>query len=182
MLSDHCALRRSHCFCTLQGPFPRRFYGKVCRLYRSMRGARTHTECKNKLRHDCRRVHPNRSLASLHYSLQEAKMTKLSFTFDRRTLLRTSTGMAASAAALSLALPKGSRAETGGQAETSQTNGSGFYRFKVGDFQATVISDGYGSVPLGPIFAPNASEVDFKAMLKANFIEPMIQGTSNILV
>jgi glyoxylase-like metal-dependent hydrolase (beta-lactamase superfamily II) len=109
-------------------------------------------------------------------------MTKPSLTFDRRTLLRTSTGMAASAAALSLALPGGSRAETGGQTETSQTNGSGFYRFKVGDFQATVISDGYGSVPLGPIFAPNASEADFKAMLKANFLEPMVQGTSNILV
>ena len=109
-------------------------------------------------------------------------MTKPSLTFDRRTLLSVATGVATSAAALSSMLPGKSRAETGGQADTSQTNGSGFYRFKVGDFQATVISDGFGEVPLQPIFAPNASEAEFKAALKANFIGPMAQGTSNILV
>jgi glyoxylase-like metal-dependent hydrolase (beta-lactamase superfamily II) len=109
-------------------------------------------------------------------------MTKPSLNFDRRTLLRTGTGLAASAAALSLAPPGVSRAETGAQTEPLPTNGSGFYRFKVGDFLATVISDGYGEVPLGPIFAPNAPEADFKAVLKANFIEPMVQGSSNILV
>src|SRR6201987_1257271 len=109
-------------------------------------------------------------------------MTKPSLTFDRRTLLSVATGVATSAAALSSILPGKSRAETGGQADTSQTNGSGFYRFKVGDFQATVISDGFGEVPLQPIFAPNASEAEFKAALKANFMEPMVQGTSNILV
>jgi hypothetical protein len=58
----------------------------------------------------------------------------------------------------------------------------GFYRFKVGDFGATVISDGYGNIPLRPILAPNASEADFKELLKANFISPTVQGTSNILV
>src|SRR6202165_1691049 len=78
--------------------------------------------------------------------------------------------------------PASAQADDARQAGVESLNGSGFYRFKVGDFQATVISDGYGSVPLGPIFAPNASEADFKAMLKANFIEPMVQGTSNILV
>ena len=29
-------------------------------------------------------------------------------------------------------------------------NGPGFYRFKIGDFQATVISDGYGDFPVRP--------------------------------
>src|SRR6201987_936671 len=109
-------------------------------------------------------------------------MTKPSLTFDRRTLLSVATGVATSAAALSSMLPGKSRAETGGQADTSQTNGSRFYRFKVRDFQSTVISDGFGEVPLQPIFAPNASEAEFKAALKANFIGPMAQGTSNILV
>ena len=36
------------------------------------------------------------------------------------------------------------RAEDAGQPGTESLNGNGFYRFKIGDFQATVISDGYG--------------------------------------
>ena len=38
-------------------------------------------------------------------------------------------------------------------------HGEGFYRFKIGDFQATVISDGYGPIPV-PIFATNPSEAE----------------------
>jgi len=90
--------------------------------------------------------------------------------------------MAVSAAAATLTLSGESKAATQAQAEASPENGGGYYRFRVGDFQATVISDGHGQVPLGPIFAPNASETDFKATLRANFMEPMVQGTSNILV
>jgi glyoxylase-like metal-dependent hydrolase (beta-lactamase superfamily II) len=45
-----------------------------------------------------------------------------------------------------------------------------------------VISDGSGSVPLKPIFAPNASETDFEAVLRANFLQPVTQATSNTLV
>jgi len=59
---------------------------------------------------------------------------------------------------------------------------AGFYRFKIGNFQATVISDGYGEIPLGPVFAPNASEPELAALLRANFVPPMVQATSNILV
>jgi glyoxylase-like metal-dependent hydrolase (beta-lactamase superfamily II) len=59
---------------------------------------------------------------------------------------------------------------------------AGFYRFKIGNFQATVISDGYGEIPLGPVFAPNASEHELAALLHANFVQPMVQATSNILV
>ena len=61
-------------------------------------------------------------------------------------------------------------------------NGNGFYRFKIGDFQATVISDGYGPIPVGPIFAMNASEAELAPVLKANFMPPVIQVTNNPLV
>src|SRR5271166_6668125 len=39
-------------------------------------------------------------------------------------------------------------------------NGNGFYRFKIGDFHATVISDGYGQTPNRPILVMNASEAE----------------------
>ena len=62
-------------------------------------------------------------------------------------------------------------------------NGDGFYRFKIGDFQATVISDGYGlQIPVGPILAINASEAELAPVLKANFMQPVIQVTNNMLV
>ena len=61
-------------------------------------------------------------------------------------------------------------------------NGNGFYRFKIGDFQATVISDGYGDFPVRPVFAMNVSEAELAPMLKANFMQPTIQVTNNILV
>jgi glyoxylase-like metal-dependent hydrolase (beta-lactamase superfamily II) len=61
-------------------------------------------------------------------------------------------------------------------------NGNGFYRFKIGDFQATVISDGYGDFPVRPVFAMNASEAEVAPVLKANFMQPVIQVSNNILV
>src|SRR5580658_6696083 len=64
--------------------------------------------------------------------------------------------------------------------ETS--NGNGFYRFKIGDFRATVISDGQGPIPVSPIFVMNASEAELAAMLSANFMQPVIQATNNPLV
>ena len=36
------------------------------------------------------------------------------------------------------------QAEDARQAGAESLNGNGFYRFKIGDFQATVISDGQG--------------------------------------
>src|ERR1700722_13238613 len=68
------------------------------------------------------------------------------------------------------------------QAGAESLNGNGFYRFKIGDFQATVISDGYGPIPVGPIFATNVSEAELAPVLKANFMPPVIQVTNNILV
>jgi hypothetical protein len=52
------------------------------------------------------------------------------------------------------------KAEDARQAGAESLNGNGFYRFKIGDFQATVISDGYGPIPVGPIFAMNVSEAE----------------------
>jgi glyoxylase-like metal-dependent hydrolase (beta-lactamase superfamily II) len=78
--------------------------------------------------------------------------------------------------------PASAQAEDARQSGAEPLNGNGFYRFKIGDFQATVISDGYGPVPVGPIFAVNASEAELAPVLKANFMEPVIQVTNNPLV
>ena len=61
------------------------------------------------------------------------------------------------------------QAEDARQAGAESLNGNGFYRFNIGDFQATVISDGYGPIPVGPIFAMNDSEAELAPVLKANF-------------
>ena len=74
------------------------------------------------------------------------------------------------------------QAEDARQAGAESLNGNGFYRFMIGDFQATVISDGYGPIPVGPIFAMNVSEAELAPVLKANFMPPVIQATNNILV
>src|SRR6202795_2802419 len=80
-------------------------------------------------------------------------------------------------------LPSASaEAEDARQAGTEALNGNGFYRFKIGDFQATVISDGQGPIPVSPIFVMNASEAELAAVLSANFMQPVIQATNNPLV
>ncbi len=78
--------------------------------------------------------------------------------------------------------PGSAEAEDVRQAGPESLNGNGFYRFKIGEFQATVISDGYGPIPVGPIFAANASETELAPVLKANFMPPVIQVTNNPLV
>src|ERR1700719_3281154 len=78
--------------------------------------------------------------------------------------------------------PASAQAEDARQAGAESLNGNGFYRFKIGDFQATVISDGYGPISVGPIFAMNASEAELAPVLKANFMQPVIQAPNNPLV
>jgi glyoxylase-like metal-dependent hydrolase (beta-lactamase superfamily II) len=68
------------------------------------------------------------------------------------------------------------------QAGAEPLNGNGFYRFKIGDFQATVISDGQGPIPVSPILVMNASEAELAAVLSANFMQPAIQATNNPLL
>jgi glyoxylase-like metal-dependent hydrolase (beta-lactamase superfamily II) len=77
--------------------------------------------------------------------------------------------------------PASVQAENAHHAEAEPLNGNGFYRFNIGAFQATVISDGYGPIP-APIFAVNAAEAELASALKANFMQPVIQVTSNPLV
>src|SRR5258705_10699517 len=78
-------------------------------------------------------------------------------------------------------MPASAQADAG-PAGAEPLNGNGFYRFKIGDFQATVISDGYGQIPIRPILAMNVSEEELAPVLKANFMQPVIQITNNILV
>jgi glyoxylase-like metal-dependent hydrolase (beta-lactamase superfamily II) len=100
----------------------------------------------------------------------------------RRSVFRAGTGLAVAATATRLLTPASAQAVAVRQAGAEALNGDGFYRFKIGDFQATVISDGYGQIPIRPIFVMNASEAELAPVLKANFMEPVIQITNNILV
>src|SRR6202030_2474619 len=98
-----------------------------------------------------------------------------------RSVFGAGAGLAVAATAAPLLTPA-SGAEGASQAGAEPLNGNGFYRFKIGDFQATVISDGYGQLPIWPIFAMNASEAELAPVLKANFMQPVIQATNNMLV
>src|ERR1700736_6025755 len=108
-------------------------------------------------------------------------MTK-PLTLTRRSVFRAGTGLAVAAMGAPLLTPALAQAEGVGQAGAEPLNGDGFYRFKIGDFQATVISDGSGQIPIRPILVMNASEAELAPVLKANFMEPVIQLTNNILV
>src|SRR5271154_2240325 len=81
-----------------------------------------------------------------------------------------------------IAVDASAHAEGARQAGAEFLNGNGFYRFRIGDFQATVISDGQGPIPVSPIFVMNASEAELAPVLKANFMGPIIQATNNSLV
>jgi glyoxylase-like metal-dependent hydrolase (beta-lactamase superfamily II) len=81
-----------------------------------------------------------------------------------------------------IAVDTWTRAVDPNEAGVEPLNGNGFYRFKIGDFRATVISDGQGPIPVSPIFVMNASEAELAAVLSANFMQPVIQATNNPLV
>jgi len=99
-----------------------------------------------------------------------------------RSIFRPGAGPAVAATATPLLTPASAQAEDARQAGAEPLNGNGFYRFKIGDFQATVISDGYGELPVRPNFAMNVSEAELAPVLKANFMQPAIQVTNNMLV
>ena len=108
-------------------------------------------------------------------------MTKSPTILTRRSIFRAGAGLAVAATATPLLTPASARADAR-QADAEPLNGNGFYRFKIGDFQATVISDGYGPIPVRPILVMNASEAELAPVLKANFMQPVIQITTNLLV
>src|ERR1700692_3431274 len=109
-------------------------------------------------------------------------MIKSPTILTRRSMFRAGAGLAVAATATPFLSPASAQAEGASQAGAEPLNGNGFYRFKIGDFQATVVSDGYGQLPVGPILAINAPEAERAAVLKANFMQWVIQATSNILV
>src|SRR5271155_4092980 len=107
--------------------------------------------------------------------------TKSPTILTRRSLFRAGAALAVAATATPLLNPASAWAEDARQAVADPLNGDGFYRFKIGDFQATVISDGYGPIPAS-ILAVNATEAELAPVLKANFMQPVIQITTNMLV
>src|SRR5712671_2450385 len=109
-------------------------------------------------------------------------MIKPPTTLTRRSVFRAGAGLAVAATATALLTPASAQSEGARQAGAEALNGDGFYRFKIGGFQATVISDGYGQLPIRPILVMNASEAELAAVLKANFMQPAIQVTANPLV
>src|SRR6202045_1793639 len=109
-------------------------------------------------------------------------MIKPPTTLTRRSVFRAGAGLAVAATATRLLTPASAQAEGARPAGAEALNGDGFYRFKIGDFQATVVSDGYGQIPIRPILVMNASEAELAPVLKANFMQPGIQATNNILV
>jgi glyoxylase-like metal-dependent hydrolase (beta-lactamase superfamily II) len=108
-------------------------------------------------------------------------MIKSPTTLTRRSVFRAGAALAAAGAAEALLAPNSVRADTP-PAGAQSLNGDGFYRFKIGAFQATVISDGYGQIPIVPVFVANASEAEVAPVLKANFLQPVYQVTNNVLV
>src|SRR6202051_653162 len=109
-------------------------------------------------------------------------MIKSPTILSRRSIFRAGAGLAIAATASPLLTPASAQAEDARQADAEPLNGNGFFRFKIGDFQATVISDGYGQIPIRPILAMNISEAELAPVLKANFMQPVIQITNNMLV
>jgi glyoxylase-like metal-dependent hydrolase (beta-lactamase superfamily II) len=109
-------------------------------------------------------------------------MIKSPTILTRRRMFGAGAGLAVAAMATPFVTPASAHAEGARQAGAEPLNGNGFYRFKIGDFQATVISDGYGQIPVGPILAMNASEAELAPVLKANFMQPVIQIMNNMLV
>ncbi len=87
-------------------------------------------------------------------------MIKSPTILTRRRIVRAGAGLAVAAAATPLFTPASAQAQEARQAGAEPLNGDGFYRFKIGDFQATVISDGYGQIPIRPILVMNASEAE----------------------
>ncbi len=92
-------------------------------------------------------------------------MIKSPAILTRRSIFRAGAGLAVAATATPLLTPASAQAEDARQAGAEPLNGNGFYRFKIGDFQATVISDGYGPIPIWPTFAMNASEAELAPVL-----------------
>jgi len=86
--------------------------------------------------------------------------------FSRRDMLKAG-GAASVLAAGGVLLPGAAR----GAAEMKGTQVPGFYRFKLGAFEVTVLSDGSYRLPTN-LLGTNVSREEVQAFLKANFLDP----------
>jgi glyoxylase-like metal-dependent hydrolase (beta-lactamase superfamily II) len=83
---------------------------------------------------------------------------------SRRSLLTGTAAITAAAAAPSLPV-QAAAPPTGKQAP-------GYYRYKVGEFEVTVVTDGAGSGALADTYVANASKAEVNAALAADFMPP----------
>jgi len=83
--------------------------------------------------------HMNELYASKRFSHFPLGMTNSATILTRRSLFRAGAGVAVAATAAPMLNPASVRAEDARQAGAERLNGNGFYRFKIGDFQATVL-------------------------------------------
>jgi glyoxylase-like metal-dependent hydrolase (beta-lactamase superfamily II) len=86
--------------------------------------------------------------------------------FNRRRLLTNTVATAAAAALAPMAatLPSAAAAPPVGKQNT------GFYRYKVGSFEVTVVTDGGNSNPLSDAYVANAQKAAVNAALEADFL------------
>lgn len=106
-------------------------------------------------------------------------------THSRTILTRRSLLTAGAALPLLASLPSGIVGLASAQEKAAsgfQPHGGGFYRFAIGDFKATVISDGYGNASFWPIFAANQPASATEAFLKENRLPAAPEFTNNMLV
>lgn len=73
------------------------------------------------------------------------------------------------AAAALTATPAGEVLAATGRLEASP-QGAGFYRFALGDFTATVVSDGDASLPAWPLWSANAGREEFETLQRSFFL------------
>jgi glyoxylase-like metal-dependent hydrolase (beta-lactamase superfamily II) len=105
----------------------------------------------------------NKNIQTLlaHEKLWEDFMSEIS----RRSLL---VGSAAAGAALAgsktIVLPANATAPVAGK------QNAGWYRYKVGSFEVTVVTDGMNSNPLSDAYVANAPKADVSAALEADFL------------
>ena len=76
-------------------------------------------------------------------------MIKSPTILTRRSLFRAGAGLAVAVTATPWLIPASAQAEDARQGGAEPQNGNGFYRFKIGDFQATVIWTAMGSFRSG---------------------------------
>jgi glyoxylase-like metal-dependent hydrolase (beta-lactamase superfamily II) len=111
-------------------------------------------------------VVPDRAIVKLHHKFRESCTTREDFMTEltRRTMLA---GAAATAAFAPLATTTPTRAA----APPAGRQAPGFYRYKVGTIEVTVVTDGARTMPLADTFVRNAPKDQVNKALEAAYME-----------